>query len=31
MPMTFLRAGETRMIQRVGGEEDTKRFLAKLG
>ena len=24
MPMTFLRAGETGMIQRVGGAEDTK-------
>ena len=31
MPMTFLRAGETGMIQRVGGAEDTKRFLANLG
>ena len=30
MPMTFLRAGETGMIQRVGAE-DTKRFLANLG
>ena len=29
--MTFLRAGETGMIQRVGGAEDTKRFLANLG
>ena len=27
MPMTFLRAGETGMIQRVGGAEDTKRNL----
>ena len=31
MPMTFLRAGETGMIQRAGGAEDTKRFLANLG
>ena len=31
MPMTFLRACETGMIQRVGGAEDTKRFLANLG
>ena len=31
MPMTFLLAGETGMIQRVGGAEDTKRFLANLG
>ena len=31
MPMTFLRAGETGMIQRVGGAEDTKRFLANRG
>ena len=31
MPMTFLRAGETGMIQPVGGAEDTKRFLANLG
>lgn len=31
MPVTFLRPGETGVIQRVGGAEDTKRFLANLG
>ncbi len=31
MPMTFLRPGEKGTIKRVGGAEDTKRFLANLG
>lgn len=31
MPLTFLRPGETGTIVRVGGAEDTKRFLANLG
>lgn len=31
MPMTFLRPGEKGMIKRIGGAEDTKRFLANLG
>ena len=31
MPMTLLRPGEKGTIKRVGGAEDTKRFLANLG
>ncbi|HIQ92341.1 MAG TPA: ferrous iron transport protein A [Candidatus Copromonas avistercoris] len=31
MPLTFLRPGETGVIRRVGGADDTKRFLANLG
>ena len=31
MPLTFLRPGETGTIRRVGGADDTRRFLANLG
>ena len=31
MPLTMAKAGETKFIQRVGGKEETKRFLEKLG
>ena len=31
MPVTFLRPGETGTIKRVGGAEETRRFLANLG
>lgn len=31
MPMTFLRPGESGTIKRVGGEAETRRFLANLG
>lgn len=31
MPMTFLHPGETGIIKKIGGEDDTKRFLANLG
>ena len=31
MPLTFLRPGETGVIRRVGGADDTKRSLANLG
>ncbi len=31
MPVTFLKPGETGTVRRVGGAEDTRRFLANLG
>ena len=31
MPLTMARAGEKTAIQRVGGKEETKRFLENLG
>ena len=31
MPLTMLNAGETDTIKRVGGKEETKRFLKNLG
>ncbi|MDY4070402.1 MAG: FeoA family protein [Lachnospiraceae bacterium] len=31
MPLTMMSAGETNTIKRVGGKEDTRRFLENLG
>ena len=31
MPLTLARAGEVKHIKKVGGREDTKRFLETLG
>ena len=31
MPLTMLNTGETNTIKRVGGKEETKRFLKNLG
>ncbi len=31
MPLTMARAGEPNVIRRVGGKEETRRFLANLG
>lgn len=31
MPLTMLSAGETNTIKRVGGKEETRRFLENLG
>ena len=31
MPLTMLNTGETNTIKKVGGKEDTKRFLENLG
>jgi ferrous iron transport protein A len=31
MPLTMLQEGETNIIKRVGGKEDTKKFLENLG
>ena len=31
MPLTMLNAGETNTTKRVGGKEETKRFLENLG
>ena len=31
MPLTLARAGEMNSIKKVGGREDTKRFLESLG
>ena len=31
MPLTMLNAGEPNTIKRVGGKEETKRFLENLG
>ena len=31
MPLTMANIGETSTIKRVGGNEETKRFLANLG
>ena len=31
MPLSMVRAGESGLIQRIGGKEETKRFLKNLG
>lgn len=31
MPLTMVKAGEPNVIKKVGGKEDTKRFLENLG
>ena len=31
MPLTMMSAGETNTIKRVGGKEETRRFLENLG
>ena len=31
IPLTMLNAGETNTIKRLGGKEETKRFLENLG
>lgn len=31
IPLTMVNAGEQNIIKRIGGKEDTKRFLEKLG
>lgn len=31
MPLTMVKAGETSSIERVGGKEETRRFLENLG
>ena len=31
MPLTMAKAGEINSIKRVGGKEETRQFLAKLG
>lgn len=31
MPVTMLKAGETKVIKKIGGKEETKHFLEKLG
>lgn len=31
MPLTMARTGETNIIRKVGGSEETKRFLENLG
>ena len=31
MPLSMVKAGESGLIQRVGGKEETKRFLENLG
>ena len=31
MPLTMASAGETNMIRRVGGKDETKKFLETLG
>lgn len=31
MPLTMVRTGESNTIKKVGGKEDTKRFLENLG
>lgn len=31
MPLTMVRAGETNVIKKVGGKEETKKFLEHLG
>lgn len=31
MPLTMAHAGETNQIKKIGGREDTKRFLESLG
>jgi Fe2+ transport system protein A len=31
MPLSMIKAGESGLVQRVGGKEETKRFLENLG
>lgn len=31
MPLTMVKMGESNIIQRIGGKEETRRFLEKLG
>lgn len=31
MPLTMVKAGETTVIKKVGGKEETKKFLESLG
>lgn len=31
MPLTFVKQGEPSIIQKVGGKEETRRFLENLG
>ncbi len=31
MPLSMVNAGEANIIRRIGGKEDTRRFLEKLG
>lgn len=31
MPITMLKSGETSIIKRIGGRDETKHFLEKLG
>lgn len=31
MPLTMMKAGEPGVIKKVGGKEETRRFLEKLG
>lgn len=31
MPLTFAKEGETNSIKKVGGKEETRQFLEKLG
>ncbi len=31
MPLTMVRAGEENVIRKVGGKEETRKFLEKLG
>ena len=31
MPLTMAKAGEANMIKKIGGKEETKRFLENLG
>ena len=31
MPLSMVKAGESGLVQRVGGKEETKRFLENLG
>ncbi|MBQ3666406.1 MAG: ferrous iron transport protein A [Lachnospiraceae bacterium] len=31
MPLSMVKAGEPQIIKRIGGKEETKKFLEKLG
>ena len=31
MPLAMMKAGETNVIKRIGGKEETKKFLESLG
>jgi ferrous iron transport protein A len=31
MPLTFAKAGEVNLIKKIGGKDETKRFLNNLG